>query len=120
VTPVVTVALEPFARETLERYVEAGYNPRSFLRTAIAYYLSQVGADRRAWRVPQFLEGRPAKGAPLRVDLDDGTWRGLVDAAAAQGVSLGRLARHALLFFLADLDAGRVRSRRHEPPSQAG
>lgn len=107
-TFLVTVALEPFVRETLERYVEAGDNPRSLVRTAIAYYLSEADADRRAWRVPEFLEGRPAKGARLRIELDDATWRALVDAAAAQGVSVGRLARHALLFYVADLESGRV------------
>jgi len=108
VTPIVTLALEPFARETLERYEKAGYTPHSLLRSAVAYYLSEDAEDRPAWRVPHFLEGQPAKGRRSRFDVDYGTWRALVDAAAAQEVSLESLARHALLFYVADLERGRV------------
>jgi hypothetical protein len=107
-TPSVTLTLEPFARETVERYAKAGYPYRSLLRSAVAYYLGQDWGDRSPWPVPQFLDGPPAKGDRLRIDIDDGTWRALVDAAAAQGVSLESLAEHAVLFYVADLESGRV------------
>jgi hypothetical protein len=44
----------------------------------------------------------------LDVDLGEETARALAEQAAAQAVEPEQLARHALLFFLADVDSGRV------------
>jgi hypothetical protein len=44
----------------------------------------------------------------LRVRLDEDTWKALDEEAARQGVSADTLAVHAVLYFLADLDSGRL------------
>ena len=45
------------------------------------------------------------------VDLDDDTFAALRHEAAGQGVDPSRLAEHALLYYLADLDGGRLAER---------
>jgi hypothetical protein len=45
------------------------------------------------------------------LDLDGMTVKGLEQEAERQGLGLERLIEHAAIFFLADLDAGRVAER---------
>ena len=45
------------------------------------------------------------------MQLDDDTWSALDVEAARQGVSADTLAVHALMFFLADIDSGRIGGR---------
>jgi hypothetical protein len=52
-----------------------------------------------------------ADGVHLTVRLDDATWQALHDEAERQAVSPAELTRHALLYFLADVDSGRVGER---------
>jgi hypothetical protein len=40
--------------------------------------------------------------------LDDATWRALAEEAQRQSVRAETLAVHAVLYFLADLDSGRL------------
>ena len=47
----------------------------------------------------------------LAVELDDETWSGLRQEADEQGVAPDVLALHALLYFVADVDSGRVGRR---------
>jgi hypothetical protein len=54
--------------------------------------------------------GRPASGSrqSLTVTLGAFGWRAIEEQAAELGVSAEELARHALLYYLADRDSGRI------------
>jgi hypothetical protein len=47
----------------------------------------------------------------LTVHLDGFAWEALERESAGQGVSPGELARFAILYYLADVDSGRVARR---------
>jgi hypothetical protein len=47
----------------------------------------------------------------LRVPLDGFAWEALEHEAASQGVSPEEVARFAILYYLADVDSGRVARR---------
>jgi hypothetical protein len=47
----------------------------------------------------------------LNVELDDETWRALAVEADRQGVLPEVLCVHALLYFVADVDSGRLAER---------
>jgi hypothetical protein len=86
--------------------------PSLILRTVVLYYLADRESGRVGWKVPRFVRLRPAAAAAeLGVDLDDPTWERLAAEAARQGLPAATLAEHALLYFLADLDGGRLAER---------
>jgi hypothetical protein len=109
----VTLALEEFGASTLEAEAERySVSPAELGSHAVRYYLSDRDSGRMALRVPQ-LSQEPA-GKPvlaLSIDLDADTWRELEEEAQTQQVSVERLLVHAIVYFLADLDAGRVERR---------
>jgi HEAT repeat protein len=91
--------------------VDEGHaSPTKAVRAASLYYLRDRDSRRPAWRVPDLAPPDEGDGA-LLVELDDETWSALRHEAEAQGVTPELLALHALLYFLADLDSGRVRRR---------
>jgi hypothetical protein len=107
-----TLHIDRFGREALDAYSSrAGSPARSVVRTAALYYLADRGLDRPAWRIPRFSREVLPAGPVLEVELDDRTFRTLEHEALRQGVAAERLAEHALLYFLADLDSGRVGGR---------
>jgi hypothetical protein len=105
--------LEEFGASTLEAEAERlSVTPAALGRHAVRYYLSDRDSGRMAFRVPRL--SRAAAGEPaleLELDLDADTWRELEAEAERQEVSLERLLEHAVMYFLADLDAGRVERR---------
>lgn len=107
-----TLRLDRFGRQALADFAEERRDSAGrVVRTASLYYLADRDSGRPAWRVPRFLRSSPQAGARLRVDLDDETWDALVREARGQGVDPARLAEHALLYYLADLDEGRLTER---------
>jgi hypothetical protein len=107
-TRMVTVRLDRFGRDALDAYVQAGRGTLSSLvQTAVTYYLSDGGSGRPAWAVPAMAREADS-GDPLDVELGDDLHERLEREAGRQGVDLGPLARHALLYFLADVDSGRA------------
>lgn len=88
-------------------------DPAAAVRQAVYYYLSDAGSGRAGWACPRFSSGVNAPGPAIEVavTVDDGTWRTFVAEAARQGVAVEELLRHALLYFVADLDGGRVAAR---------
>ncbi len=80
---------------------------------AIRYYLADENAGRRDWRYPGFLRDGDGKGGHrhLDVEIDAEVWARFEREAESQGVPVNRLAEHAVLYFLADRDAGRVTQR---------
>ena len=62
----------------------------------------------------RFEGHRAAEGMKLRIELNDFAARGLRAEAARQGISVEDLAAYAVVYYLADLDSGRV--TRKPPP----
>jgi hypothetical protein len=107
-----TLRLDRFGRQVLAEFAEERHDSAAnVVRTASLYYLADRDSGRPAWRVPGFLEAPPAGGDRIEVDIDDETWAALSDEARGQGVEPARLAEHALLYYLADLDSGRLADR---------
>jgi hypothetical protein len=99
--------LAPFEREALDAYgASQRVPPDRIVHTAVFYYLRQENSNRHTWPMPA-LRGETAKPeVQLEVELSEDASRALAEQAAAQGVDPEPLARHALLFFLADIDSG--------------
>jgi len=107
------LSLGPFGRAALERLAAEGNgSPSKAVRTASLYYLRDRGSERAAWRVPN-LPPLPADDGEqaLFVELDDETWSALRREAEEQGVTPDLLALYALLYFVADVDSGRLGRR---------
>jgi hypothetical protein len=104
----VTLHLDEFGQRALARFARGRPgSAAAAVRTASLYYLADRDSERAAWRVPRF--DRDAAGKPtLRVKLDEDTWRALDEEAGRQGVTADALAVHAVLYFVADLDSGRL------------
>jgi hypothetical protein len=110
----VTLELDQFGRTTLESEAERyGVALGVLLRQAMYYYLADRESGRRGWRYPRFRRGKPAAavGLDIVVDVDDVTWQGFHAEAEAQDVPAERLLEHAALYFVADLNSGRVAAR---------
>ncbi|MET0809873.1 MAG: hypothetical protein ABWY65_02015 [Thermoleophilaceae bacterium] len=102
-----TLKVDDFGRQALQRFARRGGSAAKAVRTASLYYLAEREADRPAWKVPDFAaEAKP--GQSVIVELDDATWSALREEAGAQGVAVETLALHAVMYFLADVDSGRI------------
>jgi hypothetical protein len=82
--------------------------PERVVLAAVLYYLREQPAARDTWPVPSLRRGDPEQESEVRVELGEETLQTLATQAGAQGVSPESLARHALLFFLADVESGEV------------
>jgi hypothetical protein len=110
-TKSMTLRLDSFARQALSEFAEGRRDSASaVVRTASLYYLADRDSGRPGWRVPRFLRALPDVEG-VEVDLDDETFAALRQEANRQGVEPSRLAEHALLYFLADLDCGHLAER---------
>ncbi len=110
-TKSMTLRLDPFGQQALSEFAEEHRDSASaVVRTASLYYLADRDSGRPAWRVPRFGRNPPARHG-FDIDLDDETFAALRQEAAGQGVDPSRLAEHALLYYLADLDGGRLAER---------
>jgi hypothetical protein len=109
-----TLEMDTFGLEAFTELAESqGSSASRLVRMAAHYYLADADDGRPEWRVPSFAHGvepeRRHAGVP--VELDDATWNALVEEARRQGVDIGVLAAHAVLYFMADVDSGRVAQR---------
>jgi len=103
--------LDEFGRDALDEFVRRGGGSRSAaVRTACLYYLADHESGRAAWPVPP-QEAASSDASAVAIRLDRETWRGLREEAERQDVSNSDLTRHAVLYFLADVDSGRVGQR---------
>ena len=103
----VRLELDDFGKHALEAQVEGGSTRDAVIRTAARYYFGDRGSGRLAWRPPRFVRcGEQGPSAITDVELDEDTMEALEEEARRQGMAPHRLAEHALLYFLADLDSG--------------
>jgi predicted DNA-binding ribbon-helix-helix protein len=103
-----TLHLDDFGREALEQFVRQRRDSHSAaVRIASLYYLADRDEGRPAWRVPSCAADAIASPG-VTVRLDEETWKALHNEAERQDVSAAELIRHAVLYFLADVDSGRV------------
>jgi hypothetical protein len=108
-----TLELDRFGRTTIESQAERHEVALgALLRQAVHYYLSDRESGRRGWRYPRFRRDTPGNGPfDVVVDVDEATWEQFRAEAEAQGVPVERLLEHAALYFVADLESGRVTAR---------
>jgi hypothetical protein len=114
-----SLSLDEFGASALEEHAERySMSPAELASRAARYYLSDRDSGRMALRVPRLPTG--ASESPvlrLTVDLDDESWRELAAEAKRQDVSVEALLAHAVMYFLADLDSGRIERRMLEDES---
>jgi hypothetical protein len=118
VTRDVVLNLDEFGGHALETFVRERRRSHSVAaRTASLYYLADRDAERPTWPVPSFASAPvvpDGDSARVTIELDDETWKVVAEEAERQRVSAERLIEHALLYFLADLDSGRIADRLDE------
>jgi hypothetical protein len=81
---------------------------------AIRYYLSERDSGRAGWRYPSFMSavGSDSTAAvETHFCIEGRIWDELTDEAGRQRVTPDELLRHAVLFFVADRETGRVARR---------
>ncbi len=109
----VTVSLGELAREALGG--EDGPNAEQLpVRAvgAIRCYLNDKGSGGLRWRYPPFLrDEEPGEDVELELNIDDGLWESLEEEAESQSVSTDQLVAHAVLYFAAEVHAGRATLR---------
>ena len=108
-----TVKLGDFASKTLAAEAMNGGEPRSAsVERAIHCYLGDKGSAGPGWLFPAFLRGRePVEAVELRLEIEEGLWASLEDEASSQDVSVRQMLDHAVLYFAAEVNAGRVTER---------
>lgn len=78
---------------------------------AIRCYLNARGSG-AGWSYPSFLDkGRGGEGIRLKLRIEDGLWRSLEEEAERQGIGVAQMLEHAVLYFAAEVDAGRFAER---------
>jgi hypothetical protein len=108
----VRLELDDFGNEALEAQVRSGSSRNAFIRTAARYYLADRGSGRVSWQPPRYLRKDARRTLAVReVELDEETMEALEEEARRHGLPADRLAEHALLYYLADLDSGRAAAR---------
>jgi hypothetical protein len=106
----VTIALSELAIGALtgEPEVEAGVRMESALR----FYLADSRGGSPAWPYPGFLRGTETRAdTEVEFELPAGLWDAFEEEAVRQGVTVEQLSEHAIFYFAAELDAGRVTQR---------
>jgi hypothetical protein len=108
----VRLELDDFGKQALEAQVRSGSSRDAFIRTAARYYLADRGSGRVSWQPPRYLHrGSRSASAVTVVELDEETMEALEEEARRHSLPAARLAEHALLYYLADLDSGRAAAR---------
>jgi hypothetical protein len=109
----VSIGFDEFGWSLLEERARAEKLELNRLLTlACRYYVSELAAARTATRAPRFAERAiDREMRPVVLELDARTLKRLEQAAEQQRLRLGRLIEHAAIFFIAELDAGRVAER---------
>ena len=108
----VTVRIGELAANALSgEHGQASRYLRSQLVRAMRLYLHDRGTKGGpGWSYPAFLPQE--EGAlELKLSVDGGLWTAFEEEAHRQGASVSCLAEHAALYYVAELDAGRITER---------
>lgn len=109
----VTVALSDLAFEALLGD-EAHLPSQAPLRIegALRCYLGDKGTGRPAWPYPGFLRGSETRrDVEIELEVEADLWHAFEEEATLQGLSVEQLVEHAVFYFAAELDAGRLTQR---------
>jgi len=108
-----SLSLDEFGASALREHAERySLSPPEFGSRAARYYLADRDSGRVALRVPRLPKAAAGRSAPrLTVDLDPESLRELQAEAKRQDVSVEAMLEHAIMYFLADIDSGRVEQR---------
>ena len=107
-----TLQMDAFGAQALREYASGfGGSVSDVLRLAARYYLSDADGGRLVWRVPQLSLQPNGNSVAFDLEVDPQTWQALQDEAQLQGIDVGPLATHAILYFIADWDSGRLSER---------
>jgi hypothetical protein len=109
----ITVTVGAIASKILAvEMVVRGHSSSTSAERAIRVYLEDKKSPGPGWTYPSFLRGRrPVDGVEVQLDLDLELWRELSQEAISQEVSAQQLLEHAVLYFAAEDNAGRVTER---------
>ena len=109
----VTVSLGRLASQAIGGGESDGHSQTSsHAARAIRCYLSARGSGAAGWPYPSFLdERRGGEGIRLELRIEEGLWRSLEEEAERQGVDVSKMLEHAVLYFAAEVDAGRFAER---------
>lgn len=109
----VTISLGSFASKALAAEGKNGRRPSSIsVERAIHCYLNDKASAGPGWRFPAFLRGRaPVEAIELHLEIDEGLWTSLEAEASSQDVNVQQMLDHAVLYFVAEVNAGRVTER---------
>jgi len=78
----------------------------------IRFYLSEAGGESAGWAYPDFLrEGRRREEMEFELEVDESLWGEMEREAERQDVTVTQLLEHAVLYYAAELDAGRLTER---------
>jgi len=89
-----------------------GHTTSASAERAIRVYLNDRKSPGPGWAYPSFLRGRkPVDGVEVHLDLDSDLWQALSQEAVSQEVTAQQLLEHAVLYFAAEDNAGRVTER---------
>lgn len=108
------VPLGDFSVAALEAASGGVCSVEAVARQALYYYLADRESHRPGWPYPAFQRGAGAPAAPeivLSLRVDRAAWERFAAEAADQQVTPEQLLRHAVLYFAADVEAGRVARR---------
>jgi hypothetical protein len=109
----VKVCLGTFASKVLA--VEGrndGESVPASVEQAIRCYLNGKTSRGPGWSYPAFLRGRsPHQEVELQLSVEDSLWRSLEEEAEHQDVSSQQMLEHAVIYFAAEVDAGRMTER---------
>lgn len=101
----VKIALGRFACSGIETSLDSDL-PNG-VRAALSDFIQRIDSGRPPAAIPRFSrEEGSSGGSTLAVDLpvDNHTWAVLEREAARQGATVGELATHSVLLYLAELD----------------
>jgi hypothetical protein len=107
----ITVRLSEFAVTALVGEERGRELVLAALERAVWVYLNDSDTDRPGWRYPLFLRDKVTGVTEFQLDLEPSLRDALEDEAERQEVSLSQMATHAVLYYAAELNAGRVTER---------
>jgi hypothetical protein len=105
------VRLGVFTSASLEQQASArGIAVSDLLHQAVVYYVADRGSGRPGRRLPRFASSAEPEDS-IEVELSDEDWATLAEEATEQDADDERLLEHVVLYYLADVESGRIAAR---------